>query len=172
MPPSVLTIRPADNGDLAQLQAIRAAAFAPIFAAFRSILGDAIYEVAQAGDDEAQELLLDSFFRSPTEWQIYAAEASGHVVGFLSLRLDENAGLGEIGLNAVHPDYAGRGFGTAMYEFALDRMVDAGVQVATVSTGGDPSHAAARRAYAKAGFTTGIPSVWLCCDLNERRGRP
>jgi hypothetical protein len=33
--------------------------------------------------------------------------------------------------------------------------------VATVSTGGDPSHAPARRAYEKAGFGPAIPSVSL-----------
>jgi hypothetical protein len=41
-------------------------------------------------------------------------------------------------------------------------MKEAGMQVATVSTGGDPSHAPARRAYEKAGFTASIPSnCWL-----------
>lgn len=33
--------------------------------------------------------------------------------------------------------------------------------LATVSTGGDPSHAPARRAYEKAGFGPGLPSVYL-----------
>ena len=68
----------------------------------------------------------------------------------------------------MHPDYAGRGIGTALYDFALDRMSAAGIRVATVSTGADPSHAAARRAYTRAGFSAEIPSVWMCCDLRER----
>lgn len=34
-------------------------------------------------------------------------------------------------------------------------------EAATVGTGGDPSHAAARRAYEKAGFDAVIPSVWM-----------
>jgi hypothetical protein len=33
--------------------------------------------------------------------------------------------------------------------------------LATVGTGGDPSHAPARRAYAKAGFGPAIPSLTL-----------
>ena len=41
----------------------------------------------------------------------------------------------------------------------------AGMRAATVSTGGDDSHAAARRAYEKAGFSARIPSVWLCRTL-------
>ena len=48
-----------------------------------------------------------------------------------------------------------------MYDFALARMKEAGMQVATVATGADPSHAPARRAYEKAGFTVQIQSVWL-----------
>jgi metal-dependent amidase/aminoacylase/carboxypeptidase family protein len=59
-------------------------------------------------------------------------------------------------------NHAGKGVGTAMYEYALVRMKDAGMRAATVGTGGDPSHAPARRAYAKVGFTAQIPSVWMC----------
>jgi hypothetical protein len=36
---------------------------------------------------------------------------------------------------------------------------------ATVATGGDASHAPARRAYQKAGFEAQIPSVWMCRRL-------
>ncbi|WP_437957583.1 GNAT family N-acetyltransferase [Sorangium sp. So ce119] len=70
-----------------------------------------------------------------------------------------------IGLNAVDPAHAGKGIGTAMYEFALARMRQSGMKVATVATGGDPSHAPARRAYRKAGFDVEIPSVWMCRKL-------
>ena len=87
------------------------------------------------------------------------------VVGFVSLKLNRETRVGEIGLNAVHPDHAGAGIGTAMYELAIARMKEAGMRVATVGTGGDPSHAPARRAYEKAGFTAEIPSVWLCRKL-------
>jgi hypothetical protein len=52
-----------------------------------------------------------------------------------------------------------------MYDFALERMRETGMRLAVVSTGGDVSRAPARRAYAKAGFTVGIPSVWLCQKL-------
>ena len=37
----------------------------------------------------------------------------------------------------------------------------AGMQLATVGTGGDPSHAPARRAYEKAGFSVHIPSIYM-----------
>jgi hypothetical protein len=35
------------------------------------------------------------------------------------------------------------------------------MELATVGTGGDRSHAPARRAYEKAGFIVGLPSIYL-----------
>lgn len=162
-----LTIRPARPDEMGELQAIRREAFAPVFESFRSILGEEIYAVAQAREDEGQGEYLSSLIEADTPWELYAVEMDGRLVGFVSVRLDMEAGVGEIGLNAVRPSAAGKGVGTAMYRFALDRMKDAGLRVATVATGGDPSHAPARRAYEKAGFAVGIPSVWLCCDLEK-----
>lgn len=60
--------------------------------------------------------------------------------------------MGEISMLAVDPDYQDGGIGTALTEFALDRLKDAGMTVAMVETGGDPGHAAARRTYEKAGY--------------------
>lgn len=166
-----LEIRAATEAELTELQEIRAAAFAPVFASFRSILGETIYAAAQAREDEAQERYLTSLLDPSSGWDVFTAEVSGQAVGFMAIRMDTDAGIGEIGLNAVHPDFAGRGIGTALYDFALDRMTAAGLRVATVATGGDPSHAPARRAYEKAGFDVRIPSVWMCCDLVERAAR-
>jgi len=53
---------------------------------------------------------------------------------------------------AVEPDFQGRGIGTALTEFALEQMKDAGLSVAMVETGGDPGHSPARQTYEKAGF--------------------
>lgn len=161
-------IRPARAADGKRLQDIRARAFAPVFASFRSILGTDIAVVAQARAEDEQEAYLATLLDEDSPWEVYVVETSGGVVGFVSLRLDTSPGVGEIGLNAVHPDHSARGIGTAMYRFALSRLRDAGMEVATVGTGGDPSHAPARRAYEKAGFHVGIPSIWLYQYL----GRP
>jgi GNAT superfamily N-acetyltransferase len=155
-------MRRATAADAARLHEIRLAAFAPVFASFRSILGDRIYELAQAREDAAQGALLDSFLAKDSSWDVYCAEHDGRVVGFVSVQTRHETKIGEIGLNAVHPEHAGKGLGTAMYEFALALMKDAGMLVATVATGGDPSHAPARAAYVKAGFDAQIPSVWFC----------
>jgi GNAT superfamily N-acetyltransferase len=162
--PNVM-MRPVRADDQPQLDSVRQAAFAPVFASFRSILGDDIYDLAQAREDEAQGTLLVALLAPESGWEVYVAEVAGTVVGFVSLQLNHDTHVGEIGLNAVHPDHAGKGVGTAMYAFAIARMKASGMRVATVATGGDPSHAPARRAYEKAGFTVQIPSVWLCRKL-------
>lgn len=160
-----ITLRPAVAGDLPRLQEIREAAFAPIFASFRSILGEEIYNLAQASEDDAQGELLASLFTPESGWEVYVADLAGVVVGFVSIQFNLNTHVGDIGLNAVHPSHAGKGIGTAMYEFAIARMKEAGMLVASVATGGDASHAPARRAYEKAGFEVQIPSVWMCRKL-------
>ncbi|MCI5107678.1 MAG: GNAT family N-acetyltransferase [Pseudomonadales bacterium] len=160
-----LHMRLAKNQDCQPLQAIRAAAFAPVFASFRQILGDVIYEAAQAHEDADQEKLLNDLFNEDSDWQLWVAEKENEILGFVSFRLDQLHGSGEIGLNAVSPQYSGKGIGTAMYDFVLEQMRAAGMRVATVATGADPSHSAARRAYEKAGFNVRIPSVWLCRTL-------
>ena len=163
--PSTLVIRAANAGDATRLEEVRRVAFAPVFASFRSILGEDIYNLVQAREDQAQAEYLASLLTGGSEWDVYVAERAGIVVGFVSVRLSLNTAIGEIGLNAVPPEWAGEGIGTAMYQFAIERMRQAGMRVATVSTGGDPSHAPARRAYEKAGFNVGIPSIWLCQKL-------
>lgn len=164
-PQQNVVLRLAGTDDLPRLDEVRQAAFAPVFASFRSILGEDIYNLAQAREDEAQGALLTSLLAPASGWEVYVVDWAGVVVGFVSVQLNLDTQVGEIGLNAVHPAYAGKGIGTAMYHFAITRMKEAGMRVATVATGGDASHAPARRAYEKAGFAVQIPSVWLCRKL-------
>jgi GNAT superfamily N-acetyltransferase len=159
------TIQRATLDDLPRFEVIRAAAYESVFASFRAVLGDAIYEVAQAHEDAAHHEVLTSLFRPDSVWEVYSVRLDDVIVGFVSVRLDAERKIGEVGLNAVHPDYGGRGIGTAMYEFAVARMREAGMKVATVATGGDPGHAPARRAYQKAGFDVTFPNVWMLRTL-------
>jgi len=160
-----IQIRPVHADDYAQLEDIRRAAFAPVFASFRQILGAEIADIVQANNDAEQSQYLTSILAPDSVWELYVATQDGIVIGFVSLHLNHTTMIGEIGLNAVHPDWSGVGIGTTLYSFALDRMRAAGMRAATVSTGGDDSHAPARRAYQKVGFAVGIPSIWYCQQL-------
>ncbi len=92
-----LVICSAKASDADRLEEIRQAAFAPVFASFRSILGDDIYAIAQAREDEEQEELLSTMFKPDSDWELYAAELSGRVIGFVSVQLNRETKVGEIG---------------------------------------------------------------------------
>jgi ribosomal protein S18 acetylase RimI-like enzyme len=156
-----LNIRPFEAPDLPAMQQLRQAAFKPVFQSFRDIVGEQIYLIALAKSDAEQAELLESICKSDSPHQVFVVEVHEDIAGFVSFSLNHDKRVGEIGLNAVHPKYAGRGIGTEMYEFAMARMKECGLVLATVGTGGDPSHAPARRAYQKAGFGPALPSVFL-----------
>ena len=160
-----LHIRQARPEDAPRLQAIRRAAFAPVFASFRSLLGDEIYDLAQRRQDEAQEGLLASLLAGEPGWTLYVAQSGDEIVGFVAVQLDPRPHRRDRSQRGRSRARRQGRSGTAMYEFALARMKEAGMKVATVATGGDPSHAPARRAYQKAGFDAVIPSVWMCRKL-------
>lgn len=143
------------------MQQVRKAAFSAVFQSFRSIVGEQIYTLGLARSDSEQAQLLEDLCRANSAYRVFVVSIDDVIVGFFSFTIDVVRRTGEIGLNAVHPDHAGRGIGTEMYAYALARMKDCGMALATVGTGGDPSHAAARRAYAKAGFGPALPSVVL-----------
>jgi GNAT superfamily N-acetyltransferase len=156
-----LIIRPYAAADIERLQEIRAAAFAPVFASFRALVGEDIAGVAFAEADAEQAQLLAGLCAAHSKDHVFVGDEDGALAGFVTYSLDEKNEVGEIGLNAVHPDYAGRGIGTRLVDFAIAQMRDAGMQIASVGTGGDASHAPARRTYEKAGFGPSIPSVWM-----------
>ncbi|MDX2143398.1 MAG: GNAT family N-acetyltransferase [Rhodospirillaceae bacterium] len=155
-----LSIRPFRADDVPALQRIRAAAFAPVFGSFRAIVGDDIAGIALARADAEQAQHLSDLCGPESKSQILVALVDDVPVGFVAFSMSDETKVGEIGLNAVHPDHAGRGIGAAMYDDALARMKAAGMAVANVGTGGDASHAPARRAYEKVGFGTPIPSLY------------
>jgi GNAT superfamily N-acetyltransferase len=160
-----IEIQLANKSDIDTMQEIREKAFKPIFQSFRNILGDIVYETAQEPEDIAQGDLLPSYFEADSIWKTWKVVLETQIIGFVTIRFDQELKVGEIGLNAIDPDFGGRGIGTYVYEFAIQEMKNAGMKVATVATGGDISHLPARKAYRNAGFNIEIPSVWMCKEL-------
>jgi ribosomal protein S18 acetylase RimI-like enzyme len=156
-----MNMRPFEASDLPALQRVRQAAFKPVFQSFRDIVGEDIYAIALAKSDAEQAELLDSLCKPDSAHQVFTVTIDQDIAGFVTFSLNREKRMGEIGLNAVHPDHAGRGIGTRMYEFVMTRMKESGMLLATVGTGGDPSHAPARHAYQKAGFGPALPSVYM-----------
>ncbi|NTW15991.1 MAG: GNAT family N-acetyltransferase, partial [Syntrophaceae bacterium] len=81
---------------------------------------------------------------------VWVAEADGKVVGLIAVEPNDKEKTSEVQFLAVHPEYQNHGIGTELNSFALQKMKDSGMKMAVVGTGGDESHAPARRSYEKA----------------------
>jgi GNAT superfamily N-acetyltransferase len=142
------------------LENIREAAFAPVFASFRAILGGELAAISLATAEQEQAALLERMRADPNT-RIAVAESNGAPIGFVCIVLHREQALGEIALLFVTPASAGRGVGAALCNSALDVMRTENLRAAYVAAGADESHAPALRTYAKAGFAAGIPSTHL-----------
>jgi len=154
-----LNIRSFEEEDLEKVLELTIPAWRPIFSSFERLLGSKIYSVVFPDWKESQKETVEKFCTERESANVLVAEIEGEVIGFLSYELKEEKKVGEIMLLAVDPEYQERGIGTKLNDTALQEMKEAGMKVAAVDTGGDESHAPARRSYEKAGFSKTIPSV-------------
>ncbi len=159
-----LHIRPVCEDDVESLVQLSLLAWVPIFGSFAQILGPDIYAHIWPDWKSGQSDAVETVCRDGEKTIVWVAELEGVVAGFLAYGLDRESRVGEVQLLAVHPDYQNLGIGTELSRFALDRMKESGMTLAKVETGGDPSHAPARRSYEKAGYT-GLPLVRYFKDL-------
>ncbi len=146
-------IRPLDDRDAEAVVDLSLRAWAPAFASLEQTLGSEIFGRLRPDWREDQRRAVEDVCAAK-KGRVWIAEVDGATaVGFVAIELHHpERGMGEISMLAVDPDHQGGGVGTALTEFALDRLKDAGMTVAMVETGGDPGHAAARRTYEKAGY--------------------
>lgn len=119
------------------------------------------------GAEDEQAALLDGFSARDDSKELLVACIDQQPVGFAALTFDSKQAIGEIVITAIDPAIAGQGHGTTLNLAALSRMKQRGMQIATVGTGGDPSHAAARRAYEKSGFAAAIPNLIYYRTLDD-----
>lgn len=145
-------IRPFDERDAGAVVGLSLRAWAPVFASLERVLGSEIFGRLHPDWREDQRRAVEDVCAA-NEGRVWVAEVDASVVGFVAVgTFDAGRSMGEISMLAVDPEYQSGGAGTALTEFALERLRDEGMTVAMVETGGDPGHAAARRAYEKAGF--------------------
>jgi len=148
-----LRIRRARESDVDELVDLTLLAFVPVFKSFRGLLGPVIYSQIWPDWRKSQREAVESFCRDPGSRVVLVAEVEGKVVGLVVYQPDSKNKKAEVVFLAVHPDYQNRGVGTELNRHALEEMGLAGVNLAVVETGGESSHAAARRTYEKAGYT-------------------
>ncbi|MHB1319043.1 MAG: GNAT family N-acetyltransferase [Anaerolineae bacterium] len=160
-----VTIRRLVEEDIEAVLDIARLAWAPVFSSLAEILGPEIWRRLDDDHQESQHKAIVELCRAGSDAsQAWVAEiereAAGRavVVGFVACKLDVASRRGEIWFLAVHPDHQNEEIGTLLNRHALEAMREAGMTMAIVETGGDPSHAPARRSYEKAGFTA-LPIV-------------
>jgi ribosomal protein S18 acetylase RimI-like enzyme len=155
----VLNIRPFETRDLPAILDIAVAAWQPVFASSREIVGKELFALVYSDTDTRKRNQVSQACDRDDPRLVWVAELDGQTAGFITVDLNTESLVGEIGNNAVSPDFQHHGIGTRMYEFVLEQMKNAGMKSAVVETGGDEAHAPARRAYEKAGFAGPVPSV-------------
>jgi ribosomal protein S18 acetylase RimI-like enzyme len=155
-------IRPYSKADLEDLVTLTLLAFEPIFLSFEKILGPGIYPILYPDWRKRQQEGIESI-SSNEKISLWVAEADHKAVGYIAYEFYDDQ-TAEVQLLAVHPEYQNRGIGTQLNNFALQKMKESGTKLAIVSTGGDESHAPARRSYEKVGYTA-LPLVRYYKDL-------
>jgi len=170
-------LREAREADLAAIDALTVACYAPIQTSYVAMVGEECYEtVRQRPELTWQERKIaqnrDLFVLHPD--QVWVLDAAGAVIGFVSFWLFPDQSYGHIDNNGVHPSRAGEGWATFMYRHVLARFRRLGLRFAHVDTGLDDAHIPARRAYEAVGFDRAVPAVdyWQDLGANNRGSAP
>ena len=152
-------IREIKPTDVDMIADIAVAAWKPIFDFYREAMGEELFSVACPEWQKEKARQVRNACETESSAMVCIAEKEDEVVGFITFYANNDSQIGEIGNNAVHPDFQGMGIGTVMYRHVFERLKELGMLFVKVGTGGDPAHAPARRAYEKAGFDIKIPNV-------------
>ncbi len=154
-----LNMREFRDSDLEAILEIAVAAWQPVFESTKNIVGDELFNLAYPDPEGRKRRSVAKSCRKDDPAIVWIAEREGEIAGFITIMMNHETLVAEIGNNAVSPSSQGYGIGTTMYEFALAEMKQAGMTSAVVTTGGDDAHDPARRDYEKAGFSGAVPSV-------------
>lgn len=162
----IFMIREATQDDFDALAHLTVLAFEPVFDSFAELLGPEIFPVVYPDWRVEQRGHVEAAYKND-EVTVMMADADGTAAGLITYAFNHETKIGEVQFLAVHPEYQNAGIGTQLNEFVTQKMAAVGMKVVTVGTGGDRSHAPARRVYEKAGFTAALPSVYYFKKLPE-----
>ncbi len=147
-----MRIEPYDADRLDAVIRLSLRAWTPVFDSIQKVMDLDVYREFYPDDWRVNQQKAVEDVCAAEDTNVWVAIDAGSTVGFVAVKLDSESSMGEIYMIAVDPDFQGHGIGSALTEFAVNWMKDAGMSVAMVETGGDPGHGAARRTYEKAGF--------------------
>lgn len=150
-------LRPYRAEDLDAVVELSLRAWTPSFTSFPITFGERLAEELHPDWRVDQAKVVTDGCTDP-DHHVAVAVTAGVVAGFGVVKLDDDTSIGELRLLAVDPAFQRQGIAATLNEWALDLMRRGGMRLAKVGTGGDDSHAPARRSYERAGYT-GIPVV-------------
>jgi ribosomal protein S18 acetylase RimI-like enzyme len=137
--------------DLETIAAIGDRAWKGIYDMFRDAYGAELFDILVPSPATVKGDQIRNTCQNRPEL-VLVCERGDKVVGFITMMIDEEKRIGEIGNNAVDPLAGERGVGQEMYQAAFELFKKRGMRFAKVGTGMDDAHAPARRAYERAGF--------------------
>ena len=149
--------------DLEQVMAIANTAWSPIRRMSREALGNTIADILNPeGDAKSKGLQVKAQIESG-KYGIAVCEHDHALVGFITWYI--SGPMGQICNNGALRNTGLRGIGQTMYQYVFDVFRKSGVKVVSVTTGLDWAHAAARRAYERAGFRKHLDSTTYYMEL-------
>jgi ribosomal protein S18 acetylase RimI-like enzyme len=147
-----MPIRRFEPSDTPQIVDLSMRAWMPVFEKLQPAVPPYVYDAFYPkGWDVRQKADIEKFLVAEGD-NVFVAMANGNVAGFVGIRIHPDDRMGEVYILAVDPAHQREGIASALIEFALGRMREAGLSIAMVETGDDPGHAPSRAAYKSAGF--------------------
>ena len=130
-----IQIEPCQPHQLDAIVRLSLRAWNPVFDSIEKVMDIEVYQHFYPDWQVDQKKAVEDVCNSE-DTNVWVAIEAGTVAGFVAVKLDLESSMGEIYMLAVEPDFQGCGIGSALSEFALDRMKDSGMSVAMVETGG------------------------------------
>lgn len=127
-------------------------AWTPVFDSLQKSLNADVYQAFYPDTWRISQQKAVEDVCSDENTNVWVAINNESTIGFIAVKLQPEESMGEIYMVAVDPDFQRQGIGSALIEFALNWMKNAGMSIAMVETAGDSGHAPARHTYEKAGF--------------------
>ncbi|HKS26216.1 MAG TPA: GNAT family N-acetyltransferase [Pyrinomonadaceae bacterium] len=147
-----MQIQPFSTNHLEAVIRLSLRAWEPVFDSIQKVMGPELYRESYPDGWRASQQTAVEEVCASENMHVWVAVEGEQTFGFVAVKLHRESSMGEIYMIAVDPDAQRRGTGTALTNFALEWMKDAGMTMAMVETGQDAGHAPARRTYEKAGF--------------------
>ncbi|MBH66254.1 MAG: hypothetical protein CL784_07050 [Chloroflexi bacterium] len=98
---------------------IAVAAWQPIFDSAREIVGDELFEPVSPDAKSRKRNSVAKECQAEDPIEVWVAEIDSEIARFITVKMNYDEGVAEIGNNAIATKFHGRGLGTQMYRFVL-----------------------------------------------------